>query len=199
MFFSKRWQSALAIFRLQCNNRHKSTTHKLRESVRRRGLERYVKILLYTYPLLKTVEKDYEECIRNKALLSYGNGKTAEETATEIATEILCQRRFFWLKEKLQAVLNRLSEEERALVEVRYFGKKKSRLDCVCVEKKTGKPWSERKYFRKHERLCEKLDAMIKGMGITKEIYESDFAPTELFDTVERFVERKERQYSSVS
>ena len=40
---------------------------------------------------------------------------------------------------------------------------------------------------------------MIKGVGITKEIYETDFAPTELFDTVERLVERKEAQYSSVS
>ena len=132
-------------------------------------------------------------------MLSYGNGKTAEETATEIATEILCQRRFFWLKEKIRAVLSRLSEEEQALVEVRYFGKKKSRISNVFIEKKTGKPWSERKYFRRHERLCEKLDAMIKGVGITKEIYETDFAPTELFDTVERLVERKEAQYSSVS
>ena len=162
-------------------------------------MERYVKILLYTYPLLKTVEKDYEECIRNKALLSYGNGKSAEETATEIALEIVYQKRFSWLKDKLDLVFNRLSEEERALVEVRYFRKNKNRLSEVCREKTTGKLWSERKYFRRQERLSKKLEAMVKGVGLTEETFQEEFANTELIDSVRRFVERKENQYSSVS
>lgn len=145
------------------------------------------------------MEKDYEECIRNKALLSYGNGKSAEETAIEIAFEILSQRNFRWLKERLQAVLARLSEEERTLVEIRYFGKKKARFSEVCIEKSTGKPWSERKYFRRQDRLSKKLEAIVKGVGLTEEVFERDFACTELVQAVAKFVERKENQYSSVS
>ncbi|MBP3422500.1 MAG: hypothetical protein J6K86_01910, partial [Clostridia bacterium] len=52
-------------------------------------LKNYVKIILYAYPLLKTVEKDYEEHIGNKALLSYDGRWTAEQTAEYIAGEIL--------------------------------------------------------------------------------------------------------------
>ena len=161
-------------------------------------LERYVKILLYTYPLLKTVEKDYEECISNKALLSYGNGKSAEETAMEIAYEIVCQRKFSWLKETLKGVIERLSEVERALVEVRYFGKKRTRLLEVCKEKSTGRLWSERKYFRCQDRLSQKLEAMIKR-AVSEEIFERDFASTDLIEAVGKFVQKKEDQYSSVS
>lgn len=161
-------------------------------------LERYVKILLYTYPLLKTVEKDYEECISNKALLSYGNGKSAEETAMEIAYEIVCQRKFSWLKETLKGVIDRLSEVERALVEVRYFGKKRTRLLEVCKEKSTGTLWSERKYFRCQDRLSQKLEAMIKR-AVSEETFERDFASTDLIEAVGKFVQKKEDQYSSVS
>ena len=161
-------------------------------------MERYVKILLYTYPLLKTVEKDYEECISNKALLSYGNGKSAEETAMEIAYEIVCQRKFSWLKETLKGVIDRLSEVERARVEVRYFGKKRTRLLEVCKEKSTGTLWSERKYFRRQAKAAEKVSAMFYGAGLTQERYLTEFVDMDIFRKIHRFVEEgKDKKISA--
>ena len=162
-------------------------------------VKNFVKIILYAYPLLKTVEKDYEEHIANKALLSYDGRWTAEQTAEYLAKEIIEMRRLEWLKGKVKRVLDKLTEEERALVEVRYFRKNKNRLSEVCREKTTGKLWSERKYFRRQERLSKKLEAMVKGVGLTEETFQEEFANTELIDSVRRFVERKENQYSSVS
>ena len=52
-------------------------------------MENYAKVMLYVYPFLKTVEKDYQDHIRNKAVLSHNSGMTAERLADYIAGEII--------------------------------------------------------------------------------------------------------------
>ena len=58
-------------------------------------MENYVKVALYAYPILRTVSEDYAEHIRNKALLSYDSGKSAEQLAVYLAEEILQKARRF--------------------------------------------------------------------------------------------------------
>ena len=87
-------------------------------------MENYIKTVLYAYPLLKSAEEAYRTCIQNKALLSYRSYKSAEEVAEAIVKEILEKEDLSWLKARIELALQGLTEEERALIAARFFGKK---------------------------------------------------------------------------
>ncbi len=143
-------------------------------------MKNYVKVILYAYPLLKTVEKDYEEHIRNKALFSYDGRVGAEPLAEGIAEEILRMRRLEWLKGKVQEILAKLTEEERRLVAVRYFGERKLLKDLSLTEST---------YFRKQRRLGEKLSGLFLLAGISERVYHSDYVGEEGFSKIHECVE----------
>lgn len=151
-------------------------------------LENYTKAVLYTYPLLLTVRRDYEEHIKNKALLSYESRMTTENLMEYIAEEILCKEKLEWLKTLVEGVLDRLSDVERTLLAIRYFGKTKKVRQFLRLKAEKGGKESERKYFRKQQRLLQKVAAMLCQAGLTKEVYERDFAPMEIFSKVDRFL-----------
>ncbi len=144
-------------------------------------LKNYAKAVLYAYPLLKTVEEDYEAHIKNKALLSYE--KSAERVATCLAGEILEMRRLEWLKAKIGEVLQGLTEVERTLVAIRYFGKSKQMKALM------QKPWTERTYFRKQQRLGEKLGGLLVLNGVTEECFMRELLPIEMLQKIYRGVE----------
>lgn len=145
-------------------------------------MKTYLKVVLYAYPLLKTVGTDYADHIRNKALLSYNSNKTTEELAEYLAEEIIRKNRLLWLKSVVEQVCERLTEEDRALVAIRYFGKKK----------KTVRISSERVYFRKQNRAGEKAAAMLLQAGLDESTYREFFAELETFRRIERFLEKQE-------
>ncbi len=152
-------------------------------------MKSYAKGILYAYPFLQTAGKDYEEHIKNKGLLSYDSRWTAEGLAEYLAGEIIEMHNLEWLKAKLDEIFARLSEEEKWLLSLRYFGKKPN------VGKKR---WTERTYFRRQKRLLEKLTAMLALAGITEEVYERDFASVEIFRKINRCVESgKEEKISA--
>ena len=164
-------------------------------------MEKYTKAVLYVYPLLVTVGKDYEEHIRNKALLSYDTRIDAESLIEYIASEIIRKERLEWLKSIVEEVLEKLSDTERALIAIRYFGK--SRKLCRFTKTKTDEQgilkkesWSERTYFRQQQRLGLKLSAMLKAAGLTEELYQNWFSDMELFKKIEKFIMKKERQFN---
>ena len=156
-------------------------------------MENYIKTVLYAYPLLKTVGDDYAEHIRNKALLSYDSRMDAESLAEYLAEEILRKNCLLWLKGVIEETLTKLNELERALIEVRYFGKKKRIKEFPFPQKKTmdgmnPKFWSERKYFRYQQRLGEKIGGMLTVAGVTKEVFEKELADLEVIKKIHRLV-----------
>ena len=149
-------------------------------------MKKYVKIILHAYPFLKTIEKDYEEHIRNRALLSYEERWTAQQTAEYLAEEILNMRRLEWLKDRIEKMLSRLTDVERALTEIRYFGKGR-RLKSFLEKQKnplTKRGWTERSYFRYQERLGEKLSSLLVLNGVTEEVYERELAPIDVIQKI---------------
>ncbi len=161
-------------------------------------MKEYVKAVLYAYPLLKTVEKDYEDHIRNKALLSYDGRVDTERLVEYIAGEILCKQKLGWLKSLLEDVFDRLNEEERALVEIRYLGKTKNiRYYVKGVGEEHSKKWSERMYFRRQKRLYEKLSAMLNAFGLTEEVYEREFSRLDIFKKVDKLLKAEQRDRES--
>ena len=150
-------------------------------------MENYAKVMLYAYPFLETVDKDYEDHIRNKAVLSYDSKRTAAQLAEYIAGEIIVKRNLQALKQDLEKVLDKLDDEEKRLVEIRYFGKRKQLRDFFKSE--GGATWSEGKYFRRQRRLGEKLAAMMRSVGLTEERYCQEFAQVDIFKRIARIVE----------
>ncbi len=156
-------------------------------------LKEYTKTIFYTYPLLRTVEKDYEEHIKNKALLSFDGRVATEKLAEYIAKEIIEKDKLAWLKGQVEGILQRLSEEERTLVCIRFFRTKNIR-DFVRKDEDTDtSKWSERMYFRRQKRLEEKLGAMLDASGLTEEFYEKEFSYIDIFKRVDRLVKKGEK------
>ena len=149
-------------------------------------MENYAKVILYAYPLLQTVGEDYEEHIRNKAVLSYDSPLSAEKLTEYLAREILAKENLEWLKSRVEGIINRLSEEEKTLVAIRFFGQTK-RLRKF-LKSGEGAKWSERQYFRKQQRLADKVGAMMQFAGITERVYKEHFASLDIFEKIDRFV-----------
>ena len=157
----------------------------------------YAKIILHAYPLLKTVEKDYEEHVRNKALLSYNGRQTAERLAEYLAKEIIRARNLVWLRTSLERVFARLTEEERALVALRYFRRKGAMK--AFLEKTGQAPWTDGKTARRQDKLSKKLEAMIRFEGVSEELYKVLFADMELFQKIKKYIEREQEKKAPVS
>lgn len=149
-------------------------------------LENYVKAVLYAYPLLKTVEEDYAQHIENKAVLSYRNSKTAEEVAYTIVSVIMEKRNLLWLKSLIEQTMQQLTEAERLLIAIRYFGKEK-RIKRPLLRETYGN-WSERKYFRDQARIGCRVERLLRAAGLTKEVFEQDFAQLSFFEKIYPFV-----------
>ncbi len=130
--------------------------------------ESYAKTILYIYPRLERIAADYGDHIRHRAILSYEN-RTAERAAEYLAEEILKKRAIEALKERVDAALKKLNDEERFLLEVRYFGRKKKLREFL--EAGTERPGSERSYYRKQERLLKKVISVFSGVGLTEEAF----------------------------
>ena len=147
-------------------------------------MENYIKTVLYAYPLLKTVGEDYAEHIRNKAVLSYNSPRRTVDLAEYLAEEILRKDCLLWLKATIEKTIGKLSDTECALIERRYFGKKKTPLF-----KEGEKEWSERKYFRCQQRLGEKISGMLTVAGVTKDFFDTRLRGVELIRKIHRYVE----------
>ncbi len=154
----------------------------------------YAKIILYAYPLLATVEQDYEEHIRNRAILSYGDRRNAEETAEYLAGEIISMRSLEWLKARVSEVFDKLTDEERALVKIRYCGKSKRLQSGKDGAGQRIGAWTERTYFRRQARLGEKLGELLALAGVTEEVYLNEFAQMELFEKISRYLSAKKEE-----
>ena len=137
-------------------------------------MENYVKVVLYAYPILKNVGQDYQAHIQNKAILSYRSDALAEKLVEYIAEEIINKRKLEWLKDAVEAVLERLDTMEKTLVAIRYFQKERAiKRKPLSVE--NAPSWSASTYFRKLNSLGEMVGAMLREYGVSKEVFEADF------------------------
>ncbi len=158
-------------------------------------MKKYVKVVLYAYPVLKTIGEEYQIHISNKALLSYKSQKSAEELFEYLAREIICKQRLEWLKKLVDGVIDGLDQTEKALLYLRYFSPCKSRKK----EMEKGneevfsaiKNWSDSTYFRRQNKLGEKMEALFYNVGFCEEIYQKDFAFIDVFQAVTRFLDGK--------
>ncbi|MBQ8659098.1 MAG: hypothetical protein IJ506_08170 [Clostridia bacterium] len=173
-------------------------------------LDSYVKAILYTYPKMQKMKEDYEVHIRNKAYFSYTGSTATDKLCEYIAGQILELRTLERLKAIVDGIWQKLTETERFLAELKYFGKsKKTTAEAIAergkefLKKKFEGLKSERNYFRRQERLLKKIGAFLRGAGITEEVFLSEFACIAVLRLAYRFVKagkekrvnKKEKQF----
>ncbi len=126
----------------------------------------FVKAILYVYPTLGALADAARAAAENKALLSYRSRFDAMHDLEEVAEEVFLAERLISLKNVTDKLVSRLSEEERFLLEYRYFRRKKALAkfgqELFC---------SERNYFRQQERLLRKIAAQLSLNGVTEEYF----------------------------
>lgn len=130
----------------------------------------HAKAILYVYPMMDELSKAEMQAAENKALLSYRSRFDAMHDLCEVAEEIFLVERLDALKELTDKILSRLNREERVLLEYRYFRRKS-------VLKEFGEELfcSERSYFRKQERLLQKISLLLASGGITRDYFLTAF------------------------
>ena len=172
VFFHKKLARVSGQMEKVCNNNgetNESWVRTLRRNERRREtLKKYVKTLLYSYPRMAQMEKNYEEHILNKACLSFDNRKSGEFLVEEVAKEVLKKQLLKEVAEMMGKVVSFLTEKEKYLLELRYFRRKKA---LAVYEEKFGQAvfGSVRGYFREQVRLLEKTARLMVRCGLTEE------------------------------
>ena len=157
-------------------------------------MKNYVKAVLYAYPVLKTVEKEYNQHISNMALLSYRSDAPAEVVAERIVGQIVEKDDLLWLKEQTEKIMEQLSELERTLLAVKFFGKERKLKRTLPKADGRKFPFSESKYFRMQMRLGEKMGAKLCSIGLTESEFEKRFAQMELFQLIFTYMQRRENR-----
>ena len=159
-------------------------------------MKQYVKTILYVYPLIREMEKEYQVHIENRAVLSYREQRSVESQVEYLAQEITDKRNLLWLQSCVDKALSTLSDSERTLLAVRYFGKTKKVKKAVVAKAKRQSPkkgaMSERTYFRLQNRLICKMGEMLGGMGIDEKTFDALFAHIPLFQQVSCLQARRE-------
>lgn len=126
----------------------------------------YAKAILYVYPVMEALIEASRGAAENKALLSYRSRFDAMHDLEEVAQELFLAERLDDLKQLLDKIFLRLSDEELFLLEYRYFRRKKELArfgeELAC---------SERNYFRKQERLLQKIAAQLSLNGVTEQYF----------------------------
>ena len=179
-------------FRARATQKKKGGEKKLTKNElweRKRGereLKDFTKAVLYTYPILRDLEDAYGTHIKNKAVLSYKYFAPCEGLVEYIAQEVARREKLVWLENVLDGVVDKLSDTERALLQLRYFKKRKS----MQAENGKGKKWSESTYFRMQNRLIKRIENMLKRAGLTEQVFDEWFAPMQAFRTVCAYLQR---------
>lgn len=117
------------------------------------------KTLLYSYPSFDGVLKGISDLIKFKAVTSYKNSNKTYDQMNEIVDLNGKKARIIKLKEQIEALMGMLSQEERSLIEYKYFNRKITE----------GFDYSSRGYFRKQLRLEKKLDKIAEKNKLTEE------------------------------
>ena len=149
----------------------------------------YVKVALYAYPTLKTLIKEYQDHIYERAVRSYGGRTDAEEAVTYIAQQILNMQALEWLEGILEKIFSKLSNLELTMIGLRYFGLKRKSVKEEFIRDKNQFS-SERSYFRAQEKLLKKITALLQAAGLDEKYFNSEFLVIEELKPICRYVER---------
>ncbi len=120
----------------------------------------YQKTILTCYNSLSSMIEQIENVIKKRARNSFYDFQSAEIIANKILA--LCNVRFdlIDLKEKTENCLGKLNEEDRTLIEYKYF---------QIIPDDENFDHTSRNYFRKQIRALNRFSKILLSQGITEE------------------------------
>ena len=147
----------------------------------------YTKTLLYAYPHIQAVMDQIDDLVLRKALSSMNDFSPCEEQCAKILALTGQKTVLIELKEKLDAVMNKLSAYELDCLEYKYFKQKNT-------EYFLGFDAVSRKYFRRQIALAEKLCKLIEKTGINNQWFKDKCLTISFFSELYIRVLQKEKE-----
>ena len=157
----------------------------------------FVRTVLYAFPQLQGIEEGYREHISNQAILSHDGRCATEKLMVYLMGEIERKAKIAQLKKLVGDAVAGLTLEEKLLLDVRYFGKSEQ-VKRIFASVKAGiaqgeyaklKPWTERTYFRRQDKLLKKIAQRLQALGLTKEVFLKEYADIEGVSGIYRYLE----------
>lgn len=131
----------------------------------------HVRALLYAYPMAEMLARAVRDGAKVRAALSFRNQRGTLSVMESIAADMEYADRLLHWKEQLERAISYCGEEERFLLEYKYFRRGKH----LSAEGAGVLACSERSYFRKQRELLEKLARRLARRGCTREAFYADF------------------------
>ena len=125
----------------------------------------YQEVILFLYPRLERAAEDIAQIVEAGALASVSGKESAERCAGRLLGYLQTRECFLAVRDAVDGMRAQLSEEERFLLEYKYFRRKgvlqgefrSMDLDC-----------SLRTYYRKQDRLARRMNALFLRAGLTE-------------------------------
>lgn len=136
------------------------------------------KAMLYGYKEIEEVIGEYSRLIDYSASNSFRTQRTAE-VASEILTLIGDKNTLTFVKEKIEEVMSKLTEEERRLISERFFYRKKRKEDVG------------RTFYRKNEYALYKVVKKMEKAGLTSKFFRDYCLDIPLFEEIHIMLKRK--------
>lgn len=151
----------------------------------RNGRE-YVKTALYVFPALRVMADEVGEHVKRKACLSFDNRVPCENLAVYLLEQLELKSRIETLFDTLGGVVDKLSEQEKFLLQLRYFGGKNKKISACSDEEIRKLCGSRRSYYRRQERLLKKIGEKLLRRGVDESQFYKEYGELELVRRVDR-------------
>lgn len=152
----------------------------------------YEKTMLYVYPNARVLKALYAELADGKIKRSALNDGNTEKLVKEIMTCIEIQKAISRLVERVECILRYFTEEEKFIMEYRFFRRKKY-LDEKYGEYKPN--FSRSGFYRKIDEILKKFSAVLRDQGYTEKNFKEDFSESDLIMKVYYKVMAKKDAY----
>ena len=146
----------------------------------------YAKTVLYVYPNIMNIVKQIDEVVEKKALSSMDDYSPCLAQCEKISEYTRQKINFLILKRVCDRIMSKLSDEEKTLLEYKFFKRKKR-------EEFDGFDFSSRTYFRKQIRLAEKFARLLIKGGIKEENFAEDYLASEFMRDLYKRVGEQEK------
>lgn len=137
----------------------------------------YTKALLLSYPHIEQLIEQIDDLVLKKALAAFSDFSPCSEIAEKIL--VLTEKKDVLLKIKVtnDEILSKLTEEEKDLLDYKYFKKKPK-------EYYADFDYVSRSYFRKQSKIAKKIAYLYTVSGVDDGWFEKNCLPTKLFSNL---------------
>lgn len=127
----------------------------------------YVKTMLSAYRSIPRIQAEIDELIKEKSLICYAQNQSTHELFDGIINLIHQKNLMGDLKALIDGTLKNLEDEEKKLIDHKYFKRQNFQNDLF--------NFCERTYFRKQHKVAREIEYYLTSRGFTSEWFNNNF------------------------